>query len=124
MKIMAEQLPPQVQMQLARLQDLQEQLRAIVLRKQQIELELREVERALKETEDLSNDVPIYKSVGALLFKTEREKVVKELGERKEELELRIKTLERQESRVKQQLEELRKSILSYTSQFSAGGGS
>ena len=121
---MAEQLPPQVQMQLARLQDLQEQLRAIVLRKQQIELELREVERALKETEDLSNDVPIYKSVGALLFKTEREKVVKELGERKEELELRIKTLERQESRVKQQLEELRKSILSYTSQFSAGGGS
>ncbi|MCD6410105.1 MAG: prefoldin subunit beta [Candidatus Verstraetearchaeota archaeon] len=124
MKIMAEQLPPQVQMQLARLQDLQEQLRAIVLRKQQIELELREVERALKETEDLSNDVPIYKSVGALLFKTEKEKVVKELGERKEELELRIKTLERQESRVKQQLEELRKSILSYTSQFSAGGGS
>lgn len=122
--MMAEQLPPQVQMQLARLQDLQEQLRAIVLRKQQIELELREVERALKETEGLSNDVPIYKSVGALLFKTEKEKVVKELGERKEELELRIKTLERQESRVKQQLEELRKSILSYTSQFSAGGGS
>lgn len=120
---MAEQLPPQVQNQVMRFQELQEQLRLIILRKQQFELELREVEAAYEEANNLSPDTTIYKAVGVLLFKTEKDKVLKELSDRKEELDLRIKTLEKQEARLKQQLEELRKSIATYMSQGSSVAG-
>ncbi|RLE48149.1 MAG: prefoldin subunit beta [Candidatus Methanomethylicota archaeon] len=118
-------MPPQVQNQVMRFQELQEQLKMIVLRKQQFELELREVEAAYEEANNLSPDTTIYKAVGVLLFKTDKDKVLKELSDRKEELDLRIKTLEKQEARLKQQLEELRKSIAAYMSQGpSSVGGS
>lgn len=113
---MAEKIPPQVQNQLVRFQELQEQLKAIVLRKQQFEYESREIERALNESKSLADDAVIYKSVGVLLFRTEKQKVVSELTEKKEELDLRIKTVEKQEMRLKQQLEELRKSIMDQVS--------
>jgi prefoldin beta subunit len=109
---MAEQIPPQVQNQLVRFQELQEQLKAIIMRKQQFDLETKEVDKALTESKNLAEDAVIYKSVGVLLFRTDKAKIVAELTERKEELELRIKTIEKQEQRLKLQLEELRKTIM------------
>ncbi|MDI9644232.1 MAG: prefoldin subunit beta [Candidatus Verstraetearchaeota archaeon] len=109
---MAEKIPPQVQNQLIRFQELQEQLKAIMLRKQQFEYESRELEKALNESKNLADDAVMYKSVGVLLFRTEKQKVVSELTEKKEEIDLRIKTVEKQEVRLKQQLEELRKTIM------------
>ena len=108
---MSKQIPPQLQNQLIRLQEQQEQYKALLLRKQQFEMELKEVERALQECSNLPDNAIIYKSVGTLLFKTEKSKIVSELNEKKEELDLRIKTIEKQEQRLRQQLEELRKSI-------------
>ncbi|MCQ5336806.1 MAG: prefoldin subunit beta [Candidatus Methanomethylicia archaeon] len=108
---MSKQIPPQLQHQILRLQEQQEQYKALLLRKQQFEIELREVERAIQECSKLSDDALIYQSIGNLLFKTEKSKVMSELNEKKEELELRIKTIEKQEQRLRQQLEELRKTI-------------
>lgn len=116
---MAEQIPPQVQNQLVRFQEQQEQYKAILLRKQQFEMEAKEVEKALQESKNLKDDAVIYKSVGILLFRSEKAKIVTELTARKEELDLRVKTIERQEQRLKQQLEELRKLIME---QVSASG--
>ncbi len=110
---MAEQIPPQVQNQLMRFQELQEQLNNIVLRKRQFELESKEIDRALGESKNLADDAVVYKSVGVLLFKSEKAKIVAELTEKKEETDLRIKTIEKQELRLKAQLEELRKTIMS-----------
>ena len=109
---MAEQIPPQVQNQLVRFQELQEQLKAILIRKQHFDIETKEVDKALTESKNLADDAVIYKSVGVLLFRTEKAKIVVELTERKEELDLRIKTIEKQEQRLKLQLEELRKTII------------
>lgn len=109
---MAEQIPPQVQNQLMRFQELQEQLNNLVLRKRQFELESKEIDRALNESKNLADDAVIYKSAGVLLFKTEKAKIVAELTEKKEETELRVKTIEKQEVRTKSQLEELRKTIM------------
>ena len=116
---MAEQIPPQVQNQLVRFQEQQEQYKALLLRKQQFEMEAKEVEKALQESKNLKDDAVIYKSVGILLFRSEKAKIVTELTEKKEELDLRVKTIERQEQRLKQQLEELRKLIME---QVSASG--
>ncbi|MEM4699809.1 MAG: prefoldin subunit beta [Candidatus Nezhaarchaeales archaeon] len=105
------QLPPEIQNKLLQLQESQERLRALVIRRQQFELELREVQRALEELEKLSPDAPVYKTVGSLLFLADRNKTMSELQDRKETLELHIKTLERQESLARKQVEELRQKI-------------
>lgn len=73
---MAEQIPPQVQNQLVRFQEQQEQYKALLLRKQQFEMEAKEVEKALQESKNLKDDAVIYKSVGILLFRSEKAKIV------------------------------------------------
>ncbi len=117
-------MPPQIQNQLVRFQEQQEQYKALLLRKQQFEAEAREVDKALQECNNLPDDALIYKSVGMLLFKSEKAKIVAELNEKKEELDLRIKTIEKQEQRLKQQLEELRKLIMEQVSLSGAGPAS
>lgn len=120
-----QELPPELQHRLMQLQESQERLRAIIIRRQQYEVELREVQRALEELEKLSPNTPVYKTVGSLLFLTDRDKTIAELQDRKETLELHIKTLERQESLARKQVEELRQKIsqsLSSTATPSGGG--
>ena len=119
------QLPPELQNKLLQLQESQERLRALIIRRQQYELELREVQRALEELEKLSPETPIYKSVGVLLFLADRDKTLSELQDKKETLELHIKTLERQENLARKQVEELRQKIaqsLSSAGVTGAGG--
>jgi prefoldin beta subunit len=101
------ELPPQVQEQLARLQQLQQTLEVVTAQKQQLEIELAESNRALDELEKVDNKAVIYKSVGSLMMKTKRKKVIEELTERKELLNTRITVLGRQEKRTRDNLKEL-----------------
>ena len=80
--------------------------------RQQIELQLRETEEALKELEKTVAETPIYRSIGALLIKTKsKSNIQKELLSNKESLELRKTTLEKQESRSQEKLNELQSKI-------------
>jgi prefoldin beta subunit len=106
-----EQIPPQLQHQLAQFQQLQQQAEAIATQRLQIELQLKEVTRALEEVQKLGEDAEVYKSVGNLLIKSEKGKVEAELKDRKETLELRINTLKRQEEKVTSRLKELQAKI-------------
>jgi len=100
-------LPPQVQQRLLRLQQLQQTLQGVLTQKQQLELELTEVEQALDELEKLTDKATIYKSIGSLLVKSERGKVTTDLNERKELLDMRINVLGKQEERLRSQVKEL-----------------
>jgi prefoldin beta subunit len=100
-------LPPQVQQRLLRLQQLQQTLQRVMTQKQQLELELNEVEQALSELENLTNTAVIYKSIGSLLVKSKKTKVTKDLGERRELLNLRTSTLGKQEERLRSQVKDL-----------------
>ena len=100
-------LPPHVQERLLRLQQLQQTLQAVLTQKQQLELELTEVDQALSELEKLDDSTVIYKSIGSLLVKTERPKVISELTERKELLNTRITVLGKQEERLRGQVKDL-----------------
>ena len=108
--MLAEKIPPEVQNKLVRLQQLQEQLRLILAQKQSVELEYREVSRVLDELSKIG-DEPLYKSLGHILVLSKKEDLVKELNERKEVLELRIKTLEKQEDYLRKQIEDLRRKV-------------
>ena len=106
-----EELPPQLRHQLAQFQQAQQQALALSTQKQQLELALHETERALEELEKLPEGATTYKSVGGILIRAERAKLKGELTERKETLDLRVKTIERQESRVAERLREMREKL-------------
>ncbi len=100
-------LPPQVQQRLLRLQQLQQTLQTVLTQKQQLELELSEVEQAVSELEKLTDAAVIYKSIGSLLVKSKRAKVTTELKERKDLLNMRINVLGKQEERLRSQAKDL-----------------
>jgi len=104
-------LPPAVQERLLRLQQLQQTLQNVLTQKQQVELELLEVDQALSELEKTTDDGVIYKSVGSLLIKTEKQKVVDELKEKKELSNMRVSVLGKQEERLRAQIKELNEKL-------------
>jgi len=100
-------LPPQVQERLLRLQQLQQTLQSVLAQKQQVEIELTEIEQALSEVEKMAEDAVIYKAIGTLLVKAEKAKVTADLNERKELLNTRTTVLGKQEERLRSQLKDL-----------------
>jgi prefoldin beta subunit len=106
------EMSPQLQDQITRLQQLRSQLQMIMQQRQQVELRLREVDEALEELEKIDEKTPLYKSVGALLIKTKgKNEVQKDLKSDKESLGLRKTTLEKQEGRSREKLNEVQSKV-------------
>ncbi len=107
-----EEMSKQLQDQINRLQQMRMQLQMIMQQRQQIDLRLKETQEALEELEKTDEKTPVYKSVGAILIKTKgKDEVIKELKTTKESLELRKSTLEKQEGRTKEKLNELQSKV-------------
>lgn len=120
---MSGELPPQIQNQLAQLQQLQQQAQAVITQKSQIEVLIRETEAALRELEKSSDEAVLYKSVGELLFKAERSKLQEELKERKDMMELRLKTMSKQEERIQGRFTQLQDQLKQSLGQIPPKGG-
>ncbi|HYB75705.1 MAG TPA: prefoldin subunit beta [Nitrososphaerales archaeon] len=105
------ELPPYIREQLARYDQIQQNLQAVIIQKQQVEMELGETEKALEELAKASDSEGIYKFAGNLLVKVEKDAVVKELTEKKELGSTRKMVLAKQESRFRENLKELQSKI-------------
>ncbi len=105
------EIPPMVQNQIAQLQQLKLQLEAVSRQKVQVEALLRDAEAALKELENLDDNSVIYRTVGELMIKVAKVDVKKDLSEKKETYDLRLKTLERQEERVLKKYQQLQQQL-------------
>ena len=99
----------ELQEKIAKLQALEQSMQQYVMKRQQFAQKLMEVSSALKEIE---NAPEMYKIVGNIMVKTDKETLSKELSERKEMADLRIKTLEKQESKVSEKVEELKTEVM------------
>jgi prefoldin beta subunit len=107
-----EDVSTQLQDQIARLQQARSQLQMVTQQRQQVELQLKEIEEALQEVGAASDKTPIYKSIGSLLIKTKgKSDIQKELAASKESLELRRTTLEKQEGRSREKLNEMQSKV-------------
>lgn len=107
-----EEMSKQLQDQINRLQQFRIQLQMIVQQRQQVEIKLREVEEAIDELEKANEKTPIYKNIGSILIKTNGKKDVKEeLKSNKESLTLRKSTLDKQEGRTKEKINELQSKV-------------
>lgn len=106
-----QELPPWLREQVSRLQQLQQNLQAIMMQKQQLEMESVETDRALEELKKAGPDDAVYKAAGSVMVRAKKDEVVKELEEKKELSATRVKVLEKQESRVKDNLKEVEAKI-------------
>jgi len=86
-------------------------LHSILMQKQAFQMELSETRAALKEIESSGEEV--FKIIGQLMIKSTKEKIVEELKNKEKLLEIRLKTLEKQELSLSDQLEGVRDEILS-----------
>jgi prefoldin beta subunit len=120
---MSGELPPQIQNQLAQLQQLQQQAQAMLGQKSQIEALMRETDAAVKELEKSPDDAVVYKSVGELLFKAEKPKLLEELKEKKDMMDLRLKTMSKQEERVQARFTQLQDQLKQSLGQMPPKGG-
>jgi len=106
-----EKISPQLRHQLAQFQQVQQQAQVLTTQRQQLELLIRETEKALEELGKLSDDAGVYKMVGGIMVRSDKATMLKELSEQKETLDLRIKALQKQEERSIQRLQEMREKI-------------
>jgi prefoldin beta subunit len=106
-----QEIPPWLREQLTRLQQLQQNLQAIMIQKQQLEAESVEIEKATEELKKAEQDEAVYKSVGPLLIKTKKDDTLKELDEKKDLSNTRLVVLGKQETRVKENLKEVENKI-------------
>jgi len=104
-------ISPKVQNQLGMLQQLQQQLQTILQQKAQYELAVREAKRAQEEISDSAEDAVMYMSVGTVMMQKKKEVVNAKLTEKVETLELRIKSLEKQEKMLQGKFEQLQSQI-------------
>ena len=82
-----------------------------MVQKQQVEVELTEVEKALAELSKTVDTANIYKSIGSMLVKTNRKDMLKELNERRELGNTRVTVLAKQENRTRDSLKEIQTKI-------------
>ena len=104
-------ISPKVQNQLSMLQQLQQQLQTILQQKAQYELAVREAKRAEEEIKDSADDAVMYMSVGTVMMQKKKEVVNARLAEKVETLELRIRSLEKQEKMLQGKFEQLQNQI-------------
>lgn len=87
----------------------EQSLQNLLMQKQQFQLQLAEIDSALKELETAEES---YKIVGNIMVLTKKEDLKKDLKEKKEIIELRIKNMEKQETRIKEKASKLQEEIL------------
>ncbi|MBI4167917.1 MAG: prefoldin subunit beta, partial [Candidatus Aenigmarchaeota archaeon] len=84
----------------------QQQSQMITGQKDATKAQLMEINRTLEEIEK-AGDKEIYKSVGPILIKTTGGEMKKELAEKKEMLEIRLKTMDSEDKKTKEKIKDL-----------------
>ncbi|MDI9634090.1 MAG: prefoldin subunit beta [Methanolinea sp.] len=104
-------ISPKVQNQIAQLQQMQQQMQTIGAQKSQYEITVREAKRAAEELKDVPDENAVFMSVGSVLMQKKKEEVLAKLNEKIETLELRIKSLEKQETLLQGKFEQLQAQV-------------
>ena len=95
---------------LQEIQFLEQNLQNILMQKQAFQMELSETQSALKEIENSGDET--FKIIGQLMIKVEKDKIKEELSNKEKVLNLRIKSIDKQENSVVEQLEKSREEVV------------
>ncbi len=100
----------ETQEKIKELQTYEQNLQNLLIQKQAFQIELSETENALEVVSNTKDDV--YKLIGNIMVKSDKKKIEEQLKKRKELINLRIKSIEKQESEIENQADELKKEVL------------
>jgi len=106
-KTVAKGISPQLEDKIKRYQSLQQQMSSLQQQIQAVKLEQLDIDKALKEIEDLPDDEECYRSIGRLLVKSNIKETKVKLGEQKDLYNTRVKLAEKSYEKIKKQFEDL-----------------
>ncbi len=87
-------------------QSYQQQMQSLLIQKESFRLQTAEIDKAVEEL-NASNQKTAYKITGGIMVSKPVEDLKKELGETKEAIEIRMKSMEKTEERISLKLKEL-----------------
>lgn len=96
--------------ELKEIQILEQNLQNLLLQKQAFQIELSETQSALKELGNSGDEV--FKIIGQLMIKTDKPQIKEELSNKEKILDLRVKAIEKQETSLVRQLDNLREELM------------
>ena len=88
---------------------LQQNLQSLVMQKQQVQNQLLEIESALTE---LRTTDKAYKIVGKIMLASSKESLIKDLEEKKEVSDVRLKTFKEQEESLQKNIDQTQKEVM------------
>lgn len=107
---MTKEMDKQTEQNIAQLQWMEQNINQLMMQRQAFHGQLLEVENALKEIEKTKGTS--YRIIGTVMIASDKAEIKKDLETKKEMLELRIKTFDKQEKQLKEKAEELQSSVL------------
>ena len=99
----------ETEQKISQLQMFEQSMQSFLGQKQQFQVQLVEIESALGE---LDNTDKAYKIIGNIMVESDKTELKADLLSKKEMLELRIKTMEKQENQVREKASNLQSEIL------------
>lgn len=108
---MSQDISQALQHQIGQYQQLQQQAQLVIMQRQNMEIQLKEIENAIGELEQASEDIAMYKSIGSLFIRAKKDTTLSELKETKESLEIRVASLGKQEKTLTGKLKEMEQNI-------------
>lgn len=94
---------------IAQLQLLEQNMQTFLAQRQQFQMQLSELDSAL---ENIKGSNKTYKIIANIMIDADKDSLEKELKQKKEIVELRIKNLEKQEEKIREKSEKLQKEVL------------
>ena len=104
---MVEKVPADVEAKYNKYIQLKETQAALSQERIMLEGTLAEIDSMIEKIKELEDDVELYKMIGNVLVKTRKDSILKELEDRKEDLEIRLKAIKSQEDSIKKELDRL-----------------
>ena len=105
-------LDKDTQVKVQSLQFYEQNYQSLLMQKQAFQLESNETENALKEISESKGE--IYKVFGRIMVQSDRSNLEKDLLKRKELINLRLKSIEKQAEELSKSIEKLRKEIFAH----------
>lgn len=100
----------ETEQKIAQLQVMEQNLQNLMAQRQNFQAQLMEVENALSEATGAKS--AIYKIVGNIMIASEKEQIKKDLASRKDILDLRLKSIQKQEDALKEKAEQLQSDVV------------
>ena len=105
---MSDITPENVQEKLNLFQQIQQQVQSLSQQISQVDMSIGETERTLEEIKDVGKKTTLYRAIGSVMKKVDdNAKLIKDLEEEKERMEIRNNSLKNQVGKMNEELEEM-----------------